>query len=399
MKAKTTFGTVVALLGLALTGCSSGVSKADYDALNAQLQAKTDEVAKLQKEAPAPAPPFGIVSETFDASGPPAYQAQPGQWLAFVQSGMSYDSPAGSNYVTVVDVKSRKVLAQAAVPMPKGYASHGLGVSADARWIYMPSLTAVSKKLHILDGRTLKLAMTLDVGANTHHVDEGTYKQTGKFIMVDTYNPEHGEIILDPNNNNKVVGQIPFSTVFGRPYSGWSSPDGSFAYVTVNSHLADQKGWISKIDLSTYKEIGFLPLGVGPVWVAFASDGKTAWVSHAKSNDVMEIKIGQTKDEVDKVIADVPLGSSIYGIVLANDGQKLYAVNKTYGAKDASTTIYVVDTEAKKVVKEIDVGKQPDHVFLSPDGKEVWVGENRGNEVSIIDTTTDEVAGTIPMPG
>ncbi len=282
--------------------------------------------------------------------------------------------------------------------MPKGYQSHGLGVSADARWMYVPSLSAGSTKLHILDGRTLKLAKTLNVGGTTHHVDEGTYKQTGKFIMVDTANPEHGPVILDPNKNNEVVGQIPYGSLLGRPYSGWSSPDGSFAYVTVNSHLSDQKGWISKIDLSTYKETGFLPVGVGPVWIAFAADGKTAWVSHASSNDVMQIKIGG-KDEKDQVVATVPIGGSAYGIVLTTDGKKLYVVKKTYSANDASQSIFVVDADAKKVVKEIKVGKQPDHVFLSPDGKEVWVRENRGNQVSIIDTTTDEVTGTIPMPG
>ncbi len=50
-----------------------------------------------------PTPPFGIVSETFDPGGPPAYETRAGQLLAFVQSGMAYDSPANANYVSVVD--------------------------------------------------------------------------------------------------------------------------------------------------------------------------------------------------------------------------------------------------------------------------------------------------------
>lgn len=362
----------------------------------AHLQSKESEVAKLEKSIP---PPFGIAVEKFDARGAPAYEAKPGTTLAFVQSGMAYDSPADANYVTVVDVKTRKVLVQAAVDMPKGYQSHGLGVSADARWIYVPSLSGGSKKLHILDGRTLKLAKTLDVGANTHHVDEGTLKQVSKFILVDSGNPEHGAIVLDPSKDNEVVGHIPFGTVLGRPYSAWSSPDASFAYVTVSSHLSEEKGWISKVDLSTYKETAFFPVGVGPVWVAFASDGKTAWVSNARSNDVMQIKIAQNKDEKDAVVATVPLDGSPYGMVLTGDGKKLYVVKKTYGATEASTSVYVLDTEAKKVVREVKVGQQPDHVFLSPEGKEVWVGENRGNQISIIETVTDEVVGSISMPG
>ncbi len=399
IKALSATGALMTLTALLASACAGGVSQEEYRALQAQVQARESELAKLQKSAPTPTPSFGIASETFDASGPPAYEAKPGQLLAFVQSGMAYDSPANANYVSVVDASSRKVLTQVAVDMPKGYQTHGLGVSANAQWVYLPSLSAGSKKLYILDGRTLKLAKTLDVGANTHHVDEGTYKQTGKFILVDTGSPDHGEVVVDPNKNNEVVGQIPFGTVLGRPYSGWSSPDGSFAYVTVNSHLADQKGWISRIDLSTYKETAFFPVGVGPVWVAFAQDGKTAWVSNAGSKDVMEVAVAQNKDEKDKVVATVPLDGSPYGIVLTHDAKKLYVVKKTYGAGDASTSVYVVDTAAKKVAKEIKVGKQPDHVFLTPDGKEVWVGENRGYQVSIIDTATDSVTGHIPMPG
>ncbi|MBI2941044.1 MAG: hypothetical protein HYY04_11470 [Chloroflexi bacterium] len=400
-------------LALVVAACAGGVSPEQYAALQTQLQtreqelratvdqlrAREGELAKLQKERSAVPPPFGIAVEAFDASGKPAYEVEPGTWLAFVQSGMAYDSPADANYVSVVEAKSRKILAQVAVDMPKGYQSHGLGVSADARWVYVPSLSGSSKKLHILDGRTLKLAKTLDVGSATHHVDEGTYKQTGKFILVDTSNPEHGQIVLDPNKDNEVVGRIPFGTVLGRPYSGWSSPDGSFAYVTVNPHLPDEKGWISKIDLSTYKEIAFFPVGVGPVWVAFTADGKTAWVSNTKTNNVMRIKVGQTKEEKDEVVATVPLSFSPYGVVLTPDGQKLYTVGKTYGAADASTSVHVIDTEARKVIKHITVGKQPDHLFLSPDGKEVWVTENRGNQVSIIDTATDTVVGAIPMRG
>ncbi|MBI2906764.1 MAG: c-type cytochrome [Chloroflexi bacterium] len=393
------FGATMALAVLLASACAGGISESDYRALQDQLRAKENELAQLQQAVPTPAPPFGITSETFDASGPPAYEATPGQLLAFVQSGLAYSSPASANYVSVVDVKTRKVLVQVAADMPKGYETHGLAISDDARWIYLPSFPRSSSKLHILDGRTLKLAKTLDVGANTHHADEGTYKQTGKFIMIDTGNPEHGEIVLDPNKANEVIGRIPFGAVLGRPYSGWSSPDGMFAYITVKSRLLDQKGWISKVDLSTFKETAFIPVGVGPVWVAFARDGKTAWVSNAGSKDVMQIKIGQTNDEKDQVIATVPLGGSPYGVVLTHDGRKLYVVKKTYGAQDASTTVYVVDTEAKKVVTEIKVGKQPDHVFLTPDGKEVWVGENRGYKVSIIDTATDEVTGYIPMPG
>ncbi|MBI4330975.1 MAG: c-type cytochrome [Chloroflexi bacterium] len=392
------------LLSLAATAaaCSGGVSKEEHQALQSKLneaeeqaRAATDQLKTLQAKGKN----FGITIETFDAKGQPAYEAKQGSALAFIQSGIAYDSPADSNYITVVDVKTRQILTRVAIPMAKGAQSHALGMSAGARWLYLPDFSGISKKLYIVDGLTLKVAKVLDVGAATHHMDEGSYKQIGKFILVDTYNPDHGIIVLDPNNDNAIVGHIPFGTLLGRPYSAWSSPDGSFAYVTVRSPLADQKGWLSKVDLSTFKATAFIPVGVGPVWVAFSADGKTAWVSDSTSNDVLQIKVAQSKEEKDTVAGSVPLNFSPYGITLSADARKLYVVDKTYGATNASTRVAVVDTEAKKVIKEIKVGKQPDHVFLSPDGTEIWVSENRGNGVSIVSVETDEVIGHIPTPG
>ncbi|MFT6656991.1 YncE family protein [Maritalea sp.] len=351
------------------------------------------------------APDYGVVFENFEHGGPAAYEIREGDLLAYVQSGMAYDSPAASNFITVVNVETRKILAQVAVPMPEGYQSHGLGISANGEWIYVPSLPGKSKKLHVLDGRTLKLAQTLDLGARQHHIDEGSIKRNDQFVMVDTGSPELGQVLLDPNNENAVIGTIPYYVVGGKAYSSWSTPDGAYAYVTVAPHIRSRNGWISKVDLKTFKEVQVIEVGVKPIWVAFSNDGTTAWVSNGGSADesledrtVTEIKIGQG-DEKDTVVGSVSLPGSPYGLVLTADGKKLYAASKTYGPKEASTSVFVVDTQTKKLVGEVEVGEQPDHLFLSPDGREVWVGENRGNQVSIIDVETDTVTERLVMPG
>ncbi|MBW6505471.1 MAG: hypothetical protein K0B00_01835 [Rhodobacteraceae bacterium] len=348
---------------------------------------------------------FGIVTTNFDASGPDAFPIKPGQLIAYIQSGMAYDSPADANYITVADAATHEILGQFAVPMPEGYQSHGLGASADGKYLYIPSLPSASRLLHVLDGRTMKLAQTIDVGARTHHVDEGTYKQTDKFIMVDTDNPAIGALLLDPNNENAVIGGINAYTVSGRAYSAWSDPSGNFAYLTMRSPIPSRPGWISKVDLKTLKQVQAYEVGYGAVWVAFSADGKTAWVTNTGSvvpvknePEVMEIAIGQDGAK-DEVVAAIPLPMAPYGIVLSADGKKLYVVGKTYVQDPGNTKLYVVDTETKSVIKEITVGVQPDHVFLSPDGAQVWVAENRGNQVTIVDTATDEIIGTIPAPG
>ena len=348
---------------------------------------------------------LGIVTTNFDHSGPDAFPVKPGQLIAYIQSGMAYDSPADANYITVADAATRKILGQFPVPMPEGYQSHGLGASADGKYLYVPSLPSASTLIHVLDGRTMKLAQTIDVGARTHHVDEGTYKQTDKFIMIDTDNPGIGALLLDPNNENAVLGRIHAYTVGGRMYSAWSDPTGSFAYVTVRSPILSRPGWISKVDLKTFKQVQAYEVGYGAIWVAFSADGKTAWVTNTGSSvpvknepEVMEIAIGQDGAK-DEVLAAIPLPMAPYGIVLSADGAKLYVVGKTYVQDPGNTKLYVIDTETKAVIKEITVGVQPDHVFLNPDGTQIWVAENRGNEITVIDAATDEVIGHIPAPG
>ena len=117
-------------------------------------------------------------------------------------------------------------------------------------------------------GRTLKLAQTIDFGARTHHVDEGTYKATDRFVMVDVGDPVVGAALLDPNAENRVIGTIPWYLTGGRPYSAWSDPSGRYAYVTVRPHVATMNSWISKIDLEPLEEVQAHEIGYGAVWVA-----------------------------------------------------------------------------------------------------------------------------------
>ncbi|MBC7156435.1 MAG: hypothetical protein H5U20_02845, partial [Rhodobacteraceae bacterium] len=129
-------------------------------------------------------------------------------------------------------------------------------------------------------GRTLKLAQTIDFGARTHHVDEGTYKATDRFVMVDVGDPVVGAALLDPNAENRVIGTIPWYLTGGRPYSAWSDPSGRYAYVTVRPHVATMNSWISKIDLEPLEEVQAHEIGYGAVWVAFSADGTRAWVTN-----------------------------------------------------------------------------------------------------------------------
>ncbi len=73
-------------------------------------------------------------------------------------------------------------------------------------------------------------------------------------------------------------------------------------------------------------------------------------------------------------------------------------------ACSASAQVASIDLKDNKVLALLDVGPTPVHLALKPDGGELMVTNFDGDSISIIETTTDEVAssyliGTKPARG
>ncbi len=363
------------------------------------------------------------VLKTFDASGPPAYTPKPGDLLFFTNTGISFGAKAEKNGIVVVDAKEKKVVAWTSVDAPPFYSSHSLGVSPDAKYIYMPFLVPYAKdtlayvgvkpavagpkegqrievpspatQFWIFDAKTLKPVKILDVGGVTHHVQI----MGGKYIFVESYGP-NGLFWLDPSQDNAVVGNIPFGKFEGYPYLGWPTPDGKQLFVTVMSHIGSDRGWIAKINMDTLKEEAAIPTGSFPVWVIFTKDGKTAYSTSAR--DSMVWKIDTTTN---KVVGSVKVGPGPYGIRLTPDEKLLYVADKgeaqparADGVTFHGNSITVVDPATMTVVRKLDSGLRPDHIYLSPDGKELWNVANAGQEIRVYDAITGEEKARIPMP-
>jgi len=73
---------------------------------------------------------------------------------------------------------------------------------------------------------------------------------------------------------------------------------------------------------------------------------------------------------------------------------------KMYTANIGSDSVSVIDlANAPRAIRvtPIGVGKGPEGIDLSPDGKEIWVAHRSDGALSIIDTATDKVSGTIAL--
>ena len=99
-------------------------------------------------------------------------------------------------------------------------------------------------------------------------------------------------------------------------------------------------------------------------------------------------------------ITNVDVGRSPSSIVITPDGSKIYVANRDndrYGYGIVS----VIDTATNKVTDTVDVGGEPNSLAITPDGSKVYVAGGRDNDdnmvVSVIDTDKNKVTDTIDV--
>jgi YVTN family beta-propeller protein len=155
-----------------------------------------------------------------------------------------------------------------------------------------------------------------------------------------------------------------------------------FAYVTGSNS-------VTVIDTATNMVVATVPVGSFPAGVAVAPDGKHVYVTNFISNTVSVIDTA-----TNMVGATVQVGSFPEGVAVTPDGKHAYVANAA-----PNSVVSVIDTATNTVVATVPVGvgKQPFGIAITPDGKRAYVTNNLSNDVSVIDTVSNTVAGT-PTP-
>jgi len=76
-------------------------------------------------------------------------------------------------------------------------------------------------------------------------------------------------------------------------------------------------------------------------------------------------------------------------MALSPDGHHLYVVCQ------GSDEVRIVDTETRKVLNRVPVGRSPRGITLSPDGSQIYVANANDDTVSVIDAMTQKVTRTL----
>ncbi len=192
--------------------------------------------------------------------------------------------------------------------------------------------------------------------------------------------------IIDPSNMT-VLGRVPTGD---GPHEVITSADGRIAYV-ANYGAQKPGNSLSIIDLEARKEIKRVDLGplMRPHGMVEAG-GKiyfTAEVNRAVA------RYNPATSSVDWMMGTGQNGTHL--LCVTPDERRIYTAN--IGSDSVTVIEFNATPPAASKITHISVGKQPEGLDLSPDGRELWVGHNGDGGVSIIDTATNAVKETIKV--
>ncbi|MBV4358887.1 alkaline phosphatase family protein [Pinibacter aurantiacus] len=266
---------------------------------------------------------------------------------------------------------------QSAVTLPNGQTLNPAG----------ESLTLIENSrvlnLSLALNKTLLIAKT---NRNISVIDAKNFKLLQSFNYLDKEAGSMNGLVVDANDST-----IYFTGLNRNLYVGNVSSSGTFTLV-------------KKIDLSINNK-NTNPLGIG------LCSNNIALVACAVANQVAVVDIVKGK-----VVTNIPVGVCPYAIVISKNKETAFVSN--FGGphprkgdrteKSAGTdvavdersvamrgSVTVIDIKSRKKIAEIGTNIHPESMILSPDGKLLYVTDDSGDGISVIDATTFKIIRTI----
>lgn len=201
-------------------------------------------------------------------------------------------------------------------------------------------------------------------------------KSSASYLLV--LNKAESTLAMVNPDTLTVVARIPTGDA---PHEIIISADGRHAFVT--NYGAQQPGnSLSVIDLVARKEVRRVDLGALRRPHGIIEAGGKIWFTCEVNRLVA--RYDPASDKVDWIMGTGQ--DATHMLVMTTDAKKIYTAN----IRSNTITSFDLSTPQARIT-QIAVGNQPEAIDLSPDGKELWVGQNGDGRISIIDTATNSV--------
>ncbi len=280
--------------------------------------------------------------------------------------------------VTVIDLSTLKPVQTFKV----GTAVHGICAGADTHTFFVTIES--EKNLKVVDARTGHILATIPL---TGDPNQCAATPNGHYVAVPIRDGNSVDIV--DMQAKKVVKTLPVKV----PHNAYNSGSNDVLWV---SSMGDNE--IDRIDLRTMSYSAHVKTGGIPRPYAVSKDGNTIY---SAITDLHGFVVASTSEA--KVVAKVELPPAppencplelktpTHGLELSPDGRRLWVTSLADGL------VYVYATASRKLLGHVAVGKCPNWISFSPDGKFACISNSDTNDASIIDTATLHEVARVPV--
>jgi YVTN family beta-propeller protein len=291
---------------------------------------------------------------------------------------------AGDN-VHIIDPATNKV-----VGIINGIeVSHGAAAAPDGSRYYFSN--EAESTLDVVDAKTLKVTRSIPLSGHPNNISIG---KDGRRVYVGI-NVAPGAVDVIDTTSLEKVKSIP---VKGAVHNTYVTPDGKYVVsgsivsktITVIDSRSEMPEWSLTMDL-----------GIRPMAFATNPDGTTKWLFTQLSgfNGFAVIDFATHKEIKRIALPALPAGKAPFmeggneshGMAVTSD-QKTLIVNSRL-----NSAVYSYSLPDFKLLGSTDVGRAPDWVTLTPDGKRAYVANAGSNSVSVVDIKSMKEITRIPV--
>jgi YVTN family beta-propeller protein len=213
--------------------------------------------------------------------------------------------------------------------------------------------------------------------------------QTSKPVLVALNKADSTMAIIDPLSM-KVISKV---ATGDSPHEVVLSADGKTAYV-ANYGAQTPGNSISVIDTTTGKELR--RFDVSPLMRPHGLHMIGGKLYFTAETNRLIARYDPAANKIDWMMGTGQAGSHM--VVGAPDQRKFYTANIGSDSVTAFEWMNPAQPQAWRVT-HVAIGKQPEAIDLSPDGKEVWAGLNAENAIDIVDTATNKFKEKVAIGG
>jgi len=291
---------------------------------------------------------------------------------------------AGDN-VDLIDPVTNKVVGQ----VSGIEVNHGAAAAPDGTHLYVSN--EADSTLDVVDSKTLRVTSKIPLSGHPNNI---SISQDGRRVYVAIAVAPGTVDVIDTATLQRVKG-IPIK---GAVHNTYVTPDGK--YVVAGSVAGKT---VTVIDAKTEEPVWTLEMdkGVRPLAFERNADGSTKniFVQLSGYNGFAVVDFATHKEvkriDLPKIAAGKELvlegGNESHGMAVTSDGKTLIVNSRLNSA------VYAYSLPDLKLIGSADVGRSPDWVTLTPDGKSAYVANAGSNSVSVVDIKTMKEVMKIPV--